>query len=312
MKNNTKVIKLFPQNVNYPNRRDPMPIEEIEETILNAQRNEVTEHLIYEKLAQSIREPQNREVLKRIAKDELKHYDFWKGYTRKDAKPNMLKVWKYFLISKIFGITFGIKLMEKGEEKAQVTYEKIAEYIPDAKDVVKDEDEHERQLMNLIDEERLRYVGSMVLGLNDALVELTGALAGFTFALADTRLVAMAGLITGIAASLSMATSEYLSTKSEEGSKNPLKAAAYTGIAYVLTVLFLISPYLIFSDAYICLGLTILAAITIIFIFTFYISVAKDLPFKRRFMEMTLVSLGIAGITFIIGFLIKTSLNIEV
>jgi hypothetical protein len=28
--------------------------------------------------------------------------------------------------------------------------------------------------MNLIDEERLRYVGSIVLGLNDALVEFTG------------------------------------------------------------------------------------------------------------------------------------------
>jgi VIT1/CCC1 family predicted Fe2+/Mn2+ transporter len=108
-----------------------------------------------------------------------------------------------------------------------------------------------------------------------------------------------------------MATSEYLSTKSEGNAKNPFKAATYTGIAYVLTVLFLISPYLLLTDAYACLGLTILAAIIVIFLFTFYVSVARELPFKRRFLEMTLVSLGIAGITFIIGFLIKTSLNIE-
>ena len=59
----------------------------------------------------------------------------------------------------------------------------------------------------------------MVLGLNDALVEFTGALAGYTFALQNTLLVAMTGLITGVAASLSMATSEYLSTKSEENAK---------------------------------------------------------------------------------------------
>ncbi|MEM0254313.1 MAG: VIT1/CCC1 transporter family protein [Candidatus Bathyarchaeia archaeon] len=286
--------------------------EEIEGILLNAQRNEVTEHLIYEKLAQSTKDPKNSEVLKRIARDELKHYEFWKGYTRRDVKPSRFKILKYSLISKIFGITFGIKLMEKSEEKAQETYEKIAEYFPNAKDFVKDEDEHERQLMNLIDEEKLRYVGSMVLGLNDALVELTGALAGFTLALTDTRLIAITGLITGIAASLSMATSEYLSTKSEGGSKNPLRAAAYTGIAYVLTVMFLISPYLLFQDAYVCLCLTILAAITIIFIFTFYVSVSRDLPFKKRFIEMTLISLGVAGITFIIGFLIKTSLNLEV
>lgn len=245
--------------------------EEIEGILLNAQRNEVTEHLIYEKLAQSTKDPKNSEVLKRIARDELKHYEFWKGYTRRDVKPSRFKILKYSLISKIFGITFGIKLMEKSEEKAQETYEKIAEYFPNAKDFVKDEDEHERQLMNLIDEEKLRYVGSMVLGLNDALVELTGALAGFTLALTDTRLIAITGLITGIAASLSMATSEYLSTKSEGDSKNPLRAAAYTGIAYVLTVMFLISQYLLFQDAYVCLCLTILAAITIIFIFTFYV-----------------------------------------
>ncbi|MBS7660019.1 rubrerythrin family protein [Candidatus Bathyarchaeota archaeon] len=286
--------------------------EEIEGILLNAQRNEVTEHLIYEKLAQSTKDPRNSEVLKRIARDELKHYEFWKGYTRRDVKPSRFKILKYSLISKIFGITFGIKLMEKSEEKAQETYEKIAEYFPNAKDFVKDEDEHERQLMNLIDEEKLRYVGSMVLGLNDALVELTGALAGFTLALTDTRLIAITGLITGIAPALARATSEHLSTKSEGGSKNPLRAAAYTGIAYVLTVMFLISPYLLFQDAYVCLCLTILAAITIIFIFTFYVSVSRDLPFKKRFIEMTLISLGVAGITFIIGFLIKTSLNLEV
>ncbi|MEM3706120.1 MAG: VIT1/CCC1 transporter family protein [Candidatus Bathyarchaeia archaeon] len=286
--------------------------KETEKTILVAQKNEITEHFIYNKLAQSIRDPHNMEVLMRIANDELKHYDFWKGYTHIDVNPDKLKVWKYFLISKIFGITFGIKLMERGEEKAQETYKKISEYVPNAKDIVKDEDVHERQLMDLIDEERLRYVGSMVLGLNDALVELTGALAGFTLALTNTRLVAMTGLITGVAASLSMATSEYLSTKSEGNSKNPLKAATYTGIAYILTVLFLISPYLLLSNAYACLGFTIVAAIIVVFIFTFYVSVAKDLPFKRRFLEMTLISLGIACITFIIGFLIKASLNIEV
>jgi VIT1/CCC1 family predicted Fe2+/Mn2+ transporter len=286
--------------------------EKVEKIILNAQKNEITEHFIYERLAQSVKDPKNKEVLKRISSDELRHYSFWKEYTHKDVKPNRLMVWKYILISKIFGITFGIKLMEKGEEKAQATYEKISEFVPDAKAIVKDEDEHERQLMNLIDEERLRYVGSIVLGLNDALVEFTGALAGYTFALQNTRMVAMTGLITGVAASLSMATSEYLSTKSEGNAKNPFKAASYTGIAYVLAVLFLIAPYMLLTNVYACLSLTIVNAIIVIFLFTFYISVAKDLPFRKRFLEMTTISLGIAGLTFTIGFFIRISLNVEV
>jgi VIT1/CCC1 family predicted Fe2+/Mn2+ transporter len=166
-------------------------------------------------------------------------------------------------------------------------------------------------LVDLIYEERLRYVGSMVLGLNDALVELTGALAGLTFALQNTRLTAMAGLITGVAASLSMATSEYLSTKSEIDSKNPFKAAVYTGAAYVITVLFLLLPYFVFTDSLLCVGLTLLNAVIVIFIFTFYISVAKEIPFKNRFLEMVLISLGIAALTFIMGLVIRIFLNVE-
>jgi VIT1/CCC1 family predicted Fe2+/Mn2+ transporter len=158
----------------------------------------------------------------------------------------------------------------------------------------------------------VRYVGSIVLGLNDALVELTGALAGLTFALQNTSLTAMAGLITGIAASLSMATSEYLSTKSEGDSKNPLKAAVYTGTAYVITVIFLIFPYFVFTDPLLCLSFTLLNAVIVIFIFTFYISVAKEISFKNRFSEMVLISLGIAALTFLIAFVIKMFLNVEV
>jgi len=164
----------------------------------------------------------------------------------------------------------------------------------------------------MLNEERLRYVGSIVLGLNDALVELTGALAGLTFALQNTRLTVMAGLITGVAASLSMATSEYLSTKSEGYVKNPFRAAVYTGAAYVITVLFLIFPCFVLGDPLLCLGFTILNAVIVIFIFTFYISVAKGLPFKNRFLEMVLISLGIATLTFLITFIIKIFLNVEV
>jgi VIT1/CCC1 family predicted Fe2+/Mn2+ transporter len=294
-----------------PEPKAEMLEERVRKTILTAQKNEITEHFIYEKLSQSTRDLHNKRILKQISYDELAHYNFWKKYTKENVKPNKLKIWTYYLISRIFGITFGIKLMEKGEEKAQITYEKISKSVPAAKSIIEDEDEHEKQLIDLIDEERLRYVGSMVLGLNDALVELTGALAGLTFALQNTRLIAMAGLITGIAASLSMATSEYLSTKSEQDGKNPVKASVYTGSAYVITVLFLIFHYFIFTDLYLCLGFTILNAIIVISIFTFYVSVAKDIPFRNRFLEMALISLGIAALTFIIGFIIRTFLNVE-
>lgn len=279
--------------------------------ILLFQRAEITEHIIYKRLSQAIKDKHNREVVSRISEEELRHYDFWKKHSGRDVAADNLKVWFYYLASMIFGLTFGVKVMEKNEGDAHIAYRRICEFIPQAKELAEDEEGHEKELLNLIDEERLKYVGSVVLGLNDALVELTGALAGFTLALANTKLIATAGLITGIAASLSMAASEYLSTKSEEHGKDPVKACIYTGVAYIFTVAFLIFPFLVFKNLFFCLGISIANAIVVILIFTFYISVVRDISFKKRFFEMASISLGIAALSFVIGFFIKSFLHID-
>jgi VIT1/CCC1 family predicted Fe2+/Mn2+ transporter len=287
--------------------------ESIIKQLIKAQRSELTEYKIYTKLAESVKDEHNSNVLRKIARDEKMHSEIWKKYTGVDVKPSRWKIFKFFWISRIFGLTFGIKLMENGEEDAQINYEAISEYVKDAKKIIKDEEVHEKQLIALIEEERLNYVGSIVLGLNDALVELTGALAGLTFALQNTKLIALVGLITGIAASFSMAASEYLSQRHEEEEKgNPLKSSLYTGIAYICTVILLIAPYLVFSHFMVCLGATLIIAILIIFFFNYYIAVAKDLNFKERFFEMAFISMGVSAITFIIGVLIRQFLNVDI
>jgi len=286
--------------------------EEIRAQILRSQKCEITEYNIYLKLSESVKKKENSEVFRRIAEDERRHYEFWRRYTGKEMKPNRWKIFFFFWVAKIFGLTFGIKLMERGEEQAQINYTAITASIPEAQKIVDDEDIHEKELIGLINEERLNYVGSIVLGLNDALVELTGALAGLSLALRDTRLIALAGLITGIAASLSMASSEYLSTKSEGKADLALKSSFYTGIAYIVTVMLLILPYLFFSRYMVSLGVTLCIAVCIIFFFNYYISVAKDHSFKKRFAEMASLSLGVAVISFFIGFLIRLVLGVEV
>ena len=153
----------------------------------------------------------------------------------------------------------------------------IYEELPEVRKIAEEEEEHEHELLNLIAEEHLDYVGSIVLGLNDALVELTGTLAGLTFALQNTRLIALAGLITGIAASFSMGASEYLSTKAEgTGEQEPFKSAVYTWIAYLITVAALILPYLLLTNYLLSLGITLLVGILIILFFNFYISVVRS------------------------------------
>ena len=290
-----------------------MPQEEAIGHILETfQRIEITEYHIYKRLAKSIKNPENRLIMEQIAEDELRHSEDWKKYTQQDIKPNLWEVWKYYLISRIFGFTFGIKLMERGEEKAQENYAQLKGKVPNIEKWIHEEEVHEHKLLAMLDEERLRYAGSVVLGLNDALVELTGALAGLTLALQNVKLIALSGLITGIAASLSMAASEYLSTRSEETDKHPVRAAIYTGIAYILTVTLLVMPYLLIQNYIVDLVITLIVAVLIIAAFNYYISVAKDEPFRARFLEMAGLSLGVAAFSFIIGYFIRQWLGVEV
>jgi vacuolar iron transporter family protein len=285
---------------------------EIKQKVLDFQKNEITEYFIYRKLAGIIKSPENKHILENIADDEIRHYNEWRRYTEQDVSPCIFRIFKYYWISRILGLTFGIKLMEKGEEEAEENYEKLTEVIPEARDIMLDENHHETVLLGLLDEEKLQYMSSMVLGLNDALMELTGALAGFTLALQNTRLIAMAGLITGIAAALSMSASEYLSTKSEDSGKNPLRASVYTGAAYIITVIILILPYLLLANYYFCLALSLTAAIVIIALFNYYISVAKDQPFGKRFFEMAGISLSVAGLSFLIGYFMRIFLDVDI
>ena len=280
--------------------------------IKKMQQNELTESVIYEKIARFAKGDENKATLRRLAAEEAAHYNIWHKYTGIDMKPQRAKVLKYTLMARFLGFTFAVKLMERGEKGAQDKYETLAAEVPESVAIREQEEEHEKALLAMLDEESLQYVGSMVLGLNDALVELAGSLAGFSFALQNTRLVALSGLIVGLSATFSMASSEFLSAKSE-GRSDALKSCSYTGIAYLVTVILLILPYLLFSPtqyipALICM-LGIIVAI--IATFTYYTSVAKDQPFKSRFLEMSIISISVAVLSFIVGLLAKRFLGID-
>ena len=282
------------------------------EQLLILQQEEINGFHTYEKLAEIVKDPDNSKVLKRISGEELKHYQIWKEYTQKEISPNRWKIRFFYWVSRLFGLTFGIRLMELGEERVQLVYKTLLDAIPEAAKVLADEEKHENELLDMLDEQSLQYAGSIVLGLNDALVELTGALAGLTFAFKDTKLIALAGLITGISASFSMAASEYLSTKSDESGQNPIRSAIYTGVAYIFTVFMLILPFLIFKNYYFSLAWTIFHAILIIAVFNYYISVARGYNFRKRFLEMASISLGVALLSFVIGNIISNWIGVDI
>lgn len=280
--------------------------------IKKMQQSELTESYIYEAIAKFAKGDENKAALLRLASEEKAHYEIWKKYTGIEMKPDKLKVFKYKLLARILGFTFAVKLMERGEEGAQEEYALLAEEIEESIVIKAQEEEHEKALLNMLDEERLQYVGSMVLGLNDALVELTGSLAGFTFAMQNTNLIALSGLIIGISATFSMASSEFLAAKSE-GRTDAFKSCTYTGIAYLLTVVLLIAPYLILGTSQYLAALACMLVIVILIIagFTYYTSVAQDQPFTSRFAEMAIISISVAVISFFVGVLAKQFLGVD-
>ena len=259
------------------------------------------------------KDPNNAKILQKISEHELKQYNILKTYTKKDIAPERVKIMMYGIMASVLGLTFSLKLMENSEKEADFTYSKTDNEILELKEILKDEDSHEHALLEMLDEERLNYMGSIVLGLNDALVELTGALAGFTFAIQNSRTIALMGLITGIAASFSMAASEFLSQRQEkEDSKKALKSSLYTGIAYVFTVFFLVLPFFLFNNPFVNLAVMMGTAVLIILFFNYYISVAKKLPFKRRFFEIFLISVGVGALSFGIGWIVRTFFGLEI
>lgn len=279
--------------------------------LLKEQRGEITQREIYKALGKIEKNSSNKKILQKLEEQENEHYHFWKRITKKDVSPSRLDIIITKFLAKILGLNFVIKHLENSEQKIYKRQRELIGKIPGVKKILEQDKVHEDKLVSMINEERLEYASSVVLGLNDALVEITGVLTGLTFSLKNSSLIALTGLITGIAAALSMAASEYQSTKEEEG-KNPIKAAVYTGIAYMVTVFLLVCPFFIFKNFYISLVATIIIGFLNIGAFNYYISIAKNVPFSKRFLSMASVVIGVSVISLGLSFVVKKFLGITI
>ena len=284
-------------------------------SVLGSQlKNELTEAAVYARLAELEKDPKNKQILESISADEASHARVIAGILGRDGAASSFKVARTVFFARLFGITFTLKAMERGENTAGRTYRRILKSYPQLAVIADDEDRHEAELIDMLNDERLNNMGAIVLGLNDALVELTGALAGFTFAIGNSAKIAKLGLITGLAAAMSMAASAFLSARADaqadsgkDGgeSGNAMKTAAYTGFAYIVTVLLLVAPYVFIPSAALALIAMLLGAFGIIAFFNFYLSVARGTSFWRGFSVMAGISTLVALISYGFGYLLR-------
>lgn len=274
------------------------------------------DYVIFTEMAKRERVAAFKSILEQLSESEYKDYSYWLQFSpRKKFYVPRRDVLFFLLLRRICGLTFTAKFLERDEKEIIEAYQRFVQTADEplrseAAQILEHEREHERMLISEIREGKVEFLGSIILGLNDGLVELTGALIGFTFALQQNRMVGILGLITGVSAAFSMSASAYLQARYDR-TRDPRTAALYTGGTYLVVVGLLITPF--FLSAEIAFALACLGAIIGMLIFTtsFYASVV----FERRFIavarEMGLLSVGVALLSFFVATILKNILDIQ-
>lgn len=289
--------------------------------------DELFDHRLYLALAERAPDEATRGLLRHLADHEKRHLEFWArlaGVEPDDVAASRARLSAALLLARGLGVAFTIRRLERREAKTIARYNQIADSgllntgdRNELRRIIDEEESHEKEIESQVTDERVAYLGAAVLGLNDALVELTGGLTGLVSSITDARLIGFTGAVIGTAAALSMAASNFLSAgmtppeKQAEGFR-PIKAAAYTGSAYILVVVGLVAPFFLLENRVAALSATWLMALAVIVGFAYYSAVLQDLSFSKRVAQMLALGLGVAIVTFTIGRLISQWFGISV
>jgi VIT1/CCC1 family predicted Fe2+/Mn2+ transporter len=297
----------------------------MQQQYLDRARNELTEHLVYGKLARREKNPANRALLEKLSAQEKGHYEFWKsliedknGVTQANAArgvgenrtaiqitPHPLGLYGIPLLRTIFGVTFTTKFLETHEKSAISTYEKMAVEIPEQhrarlREIIADEKTHEQGLIGGLRERRVSYIGFIALGLADAIVEITGVHAGFLGVTGSTLIAGVSGIIVGFAAAISMGSAAYLQAK-QDTERSAIVSAFVTGLSYFGSVILLALPYFFIRTMLIAFVVSTSVGLILLATFTFYGAVIFDRKFSSEFAESASLMLGTALATYILG-----------
>ncbi len=301
--------------VRFPAARQ-MDQTEFNKQYLARARNELTEHIVYHKLALREKKPENRALLEKLSAQEGTHYEFWKSLLPGvEIKPYWFGRWSIPFLRTLFGVTFTTKLLESHEKDASAMYTAMLPALPEAqkrrlREIIEDEKSHELAFIGELKERRVAYLGFVALGLADAIVEITGVHAGFLGVTGSTLIAGIAGVIVGFAAAISMGSAAYLQAKQDPG-KSPVVSAFITGISYLASVICLALPYFLIRTMLTAFTTSTLIGVVLLGTFTFYGAVIFDKKFFREFGESLSLMLGTALATYLLGKIIGNAFHVS-
>jgi len=270
--------------------------------------DEYVDHMVYFKLANYEKSEERKEILNKLAMQEKGHMEFWAkqiGNNLKIRSTLRFKIYFMIFLRYLFGLTFAIKFLERNEKRVISEYKKAlanmdGENRSRLEEIIKDETEHEDYWISQIKEGSVRYIGFIVLGLADAIVEITGVHAGFLGVTASTIVAGIAGLVVGVSASIAMAAAAYLQAK-EGNIGNPRLSAVYTGISYILAAVALAAPYFLTHIMWIAFMASLIVALSLLAYFTFYSAVLSERVFTRDYLLNSGLVMLSAFVSFFFG-----------
>lgn len=274
--------------------------------------DEWSDYTLYERLSRTVDDSSPfAGVLKSLSETEHGHYEFWRKYvpTEKPALSRLKLYWVLFL-RRFFGLTFAIRYLDRHEAKVVVEYAALAHLIPekdraDFDAMVADEKEHEKAFAMKAESSAVAYISFVVLGLADALVEISGIHAGWLGLFEKTEIAGLAGIIAGGAASLAMASAAFAQAKQGGFKGSARLSAAYTGVSYFVTAVLLATPYFLTSNMIFALGGSLTLAVVILALTTWYSVVIQQKLFMRDFVEILLILFATTIVVFTLGYVVS-------
>jgi VIT1/CCC1 family predicted Fe2+/Mn2+ transporter len=276
--------------------------------------DEFSDYTLYDRLSKTVKENSPfAEVLKQLSATEHGHYEFWRRYVpEEEPRVSKLKLYWVLFLRRFFGLSFATRYLDRHEGNVVKEYESIAHLIPlsdkSAFDqMVADEKEHENAFAHKIDSSTISYISFVVLGLADALVEISGIHAGSLGFYDRTEIAGLAGVIAGAAASMAMASAAFAQART--GFKGSARlSAAYTGVSYFITAIVLAAPYFLTSNMIYALSSSLSLAVLILVLTTYYSTVIQSRPFMRDFLEILAILFGATIVLYAFGSFVRVEL----
>jgi VIT1/CCC1 family predicted Fe2+/Mn2+ transporter len=301
-------------------------------------KDEIRDSEVYSSLFKEESNPEIKKLLQKLSNMEKKHAQIWRtileeqGERADEPKFVNLRTIAMLMIRRIFGIALVVKFLEGSERSGLVAYKKAlrSQFLSPkekkyTREIIKDEEFHQEALAGQVDKYKgdLRYTQSIVLGLNDGLVEILAVVAGIATVATSGFIVVIMGMIAGISGTLSMAGGVYLSSKSEKLVENdaemkdkrktlPIREAYYTGICYFAGAILAVLPFILGLSGIGGVLLSIILVCAALVVASAVIAIISGTSIRRRSLEMVAISLGAAFATILFGIFAKTYFGFSV